>query len=90
VASIFPSGSLESQGFSVTIPSWARPTIWMPIDIGCLARVLPTGGPLWMNELVIVLEIIENGQLEKTCLVMGRLGQTIFPFHVLDVQSREN
>jgi hypothetical protein len=87
---IIPSGSLESSGWDIKIPDWARPTTRIPIDVGCLAKVLPLGGPTWMNELVIVLEIIESGQSRKTYRVAGRLGEATFPYYALDVQSYEH
>lgn len=87
MVNIIPSGSLETSGWDVKVPAWAQPTNWMPIDVGCLAKVLPLGGPIWMNELVIVLEIIEGDQTTKTCRVAGRMGEAIFPYYALDIQS---
>ena len=84
---IIPSGSLESSGWDIKVPDWAQPTTWIPIDVGCLAKVLPLGGPVWMNELVIVLEVIESEQSTRTYRVAGRLGEAMFPYHALDVQS---
>jgi len=40
-----------------------------------------------MNELMIVLEIIEGNQTTKTFRVAGRMGEAIFPYYTLDIQS---
>lgn len=92
-SAIISSGSLSQDDFG--IPHWAKPTIFFPIDVGCLARVLPIGGPTWANELVIVLEVVESGSnftaQQKKFLnryrVFGRLGETTLPQYALDVQT---
>ena len=82
---IIPSGSLHTRGWEVSTPSWAKPTIWLPINVGCLAKVLPLGGPTWMNELVIVLQEIDDVP-KKSYRVVGRFGETVLPYYALDVQ----
>lgn len=87
-SAIISSGSLNQD--AIGIPHWAKPTIFFPIDVGCLARVLPIGGPTWANELVIVLEVVETAQ-QKNFLnryrVFGRLGETTLPQYALDAQT---
>jgi len=84
-SAVIPSGSLNFG--DVTLPHWAKPTIYLPIDVGCLAKVLPLGGSLWMNELVVVLEVIEQQKSVQLYKVFGRFGEAIFPHYALDVQS---
>jgi len=87
-SAIISSGSLNQDDFGV--PHWAKPTIFFPIDVGCLARVLPIGGPTWANELVIVLEVVETVQQKKFLnryRVFGRLGETTLPQYALDAQT---
>jgi len=87
-SAIISSGSLSQDDFG--IPHWAKPTIFFPIDVGCLARVLPIGGPTWANELVIILEVLEAVQQKKFLnqyRVFGRLGETTLPQYALDIQS---
>jgi len=43
-SAVIPSGSLNFG--DVTLPHWAKPTIYLPIDVGCLAKVLSLGGSL--------------------------------------------
>lgn len=83
---IIPSGSLQTSGWEISTPDWAKPTIWLPVDVGCLAKVLPLGGPTWMNELVIVLQEIDDIP-KKSYRVAGRFGETVLPYYALDVQS---
>ena len=87
-ANLIPSSSLHE--WSVKIPTWAQPTVWLPVETGCLARVLPIGGPLWMNELVVVLEEVNFSGTKSAYRVAGRLGETILPYYALDIQGYPN
>lgn len=85
--SLIPSSSLHE--WKIEVPSWAQPTAWLPIESGCLARVLPIAGPLWMNELVMILEEIKIKDTKhsyKSYRVVGRRGETTLPYYALDVQ----
>lgn len=82
---IIPSGSLEVD--VMAYPNWAKPTRWLPVEIGCLARILPLGGPVWMNELVLVIEIMKDCGSTQLYKVYGRHGEAVFPYYALDVQS---
>ncbi|NBP03151.1 MAG: hypothetical protein EBU90_24205 [Proteobacteria bacterium] len=82
--SIIPSSSLGE--WKVETPSWAQPTVWLPVEVGCLARVLPIGGPIWMNELVVVLEEMKVNGTKFAYRVAGRLGETTLPYYALDIQ----
>lgn len=84
-STVISSGSLSFG--DVTLPHWAKPTVYLPIDIGCLAKVLPLGGSLWMNELVIVLEIVDRHRSAQMYKVFGRYGEAMFPHYALDVQA---
>ncbi len=77
------------------VPDWARlpsdsstsSTRW-GIEIGCLARVLPTGSPEWHNELVVVLKEIppERGNSGPRYQVAGRMGVVLMPYYSLSVE----
>jgi len=82
--SLIPSSSLHE--WKVDVPSWAQPTVWLPIEVGCLARVLPIAGPLWMNELVVILEEVKIKDTKYSYRVAGRRGETTLPYYALDVQ----
>lgn len=88
VYSVIPSGSLDDK--NVSAPNWTKPMRWTYIDVGCLAKVSPLGGSLWMNELVIVIEAVPTIGAVQLYRVFGRHGETIFPYYVLDVQSHQN
>lgn len=75
------------SNWDVSIPEWAKPTKWMPIEKGCLAKILPIGGPTWMNELVVILEVIEVNNSKPVYRVIGRYGESIFPYYALDIQN---
>ncbi|NBV84648.1 hypothetical protein EBR57_11140 [bacterium] len=85
VWSLIPSGSLDDD--EIDVPSWSRPTTWLPIEIGCLAKVLPLGGPIWMNELVVIIEAINYAGSKPSYKVMGRLGYTVLPYYALEIKS---
>lgn len=82
---VIPSGSLNSD--IVTFPQWNNTSKHFSGSIGSLAHVLPLGGPIWMNELVIVLEIIQDRGLVQMCRVHGRHGEAVFPYHALFIHS---
>lgn len=85
---VIPSGSLNNG--ELISPSWARPTKWLPLAVGSLARVLPLGGPTWMNELVIILEIVKGDVSTPLYRVYGRHGEAVFPYYSLDIQSHRS
>ena len=85
MGSLIPSGSLEDG--EISIPSWARPTMWMPIEVGCLAKVLPLGGPLWMDELVVIVGVIDQHDMKPTYRVVGSKGYAVLPYYALEIKS---
>ncbi len=82
---IIPSGSAGEQAISV--PSWSRPIIWWGIEVGCLARVLPLGGPHWSGEIVLILSEEEPKRKQGPRFkVIGRKGTTILPYYALSIE----
>jgi hypothetical protein len=86
VYSVIPSGSLAAD--EVSTPTWAQPTVWWGVEIGGLARVLPLGGPEWVDELVVILreESRNAKELGPRYVVAGRKGVTILPYYALSVE----
>lgn len=84
--SIIPSGSLVIS--EVSTPTWAQPTVWLGIEIGSLARVLSSGDPKWVNELVVILREEPRNTKERGLryVVVGRNGLTILPHYALSIE----
>lgn len=83
---VIPSGSFGAN--TLPIPSWAKPTEWWGVEIGCLARVLPLGGPDWVNEIVLILGEESQGtdELGPRYRVIGRKGTIVLPYYALSVE----
>lgn len=63
------------------IPDWAKPSIYVPIEIGCLARVLPYTGEEWSDEIVMV--ICKEESYVDHYRVMGSMGVIVLPAYTL-------
>lgn len=86
---VIPSGSLAQD--EVSVPDWAKPTVFWPVEVGCLARVLPLSGLDWGGELVLVLEeaLPVGGKLNPRYRVVGRLGTAVIPYFALQVEASQ-
>ncbi len=88
---IIPSGSIDPN--TLGIPSWSRPTIEMwGLKEGCLARVLPAGGSL-SGELVLIMsqsdhsQAIDKESQVQSFNVFGQKGHAVLPYYALSVES---
>ena len=82
---IYPSGSIGN----LDIPYWARGPLYKPIVIraGSMAIILPVGGPVWMGEIVVVIEEVATSGGVAMYRVMGRKGETLMMKYALDIVS---
>lgn len=82
---IYPSGSIAN----LDIPAWARGALYKPIVIrsGAMAVILPIGGPIWVDEIVVVLEEVATDGSVVMYRVWGRMGETLMMKYALDIIS---
>ena len=61
------------------------------LQVGCLCRVLPLGGPEWVGKLVLIIEVIEAGAggrlIYRICDGVGFT--TTLPYYALELISSQ-